>query len=146
MGSWVSKDGVWNLATERVVVYDKNGDPHIYEGPDRSAAQYLKETGESHLGMPFYEFPEIIERAHERKQTVDEFCKTSIHTAEKREKDYKEKAAVKVNHKLPQRREMSKQSQSGGINTAGSGSLYGGFGGSKGSALGDAIESVKNKK
>jgi len=128
MPTYNSKDGVWKPAIERVALVDKNGDPHIYEGPDRAATEYLKEVGEDHLGMPFYEDPEIIDRAHDRHMTVDQFCKTSVHTPEKREKEFQEKAKVKANHKLPERKAAIKQTQTGGTNTAGTGSLYGGFG------------------
>jgi len=145
MGSWVSKDGVWKPAIERVAVYDKNGDPTIYEGPDRSAMEYLKETGETHLGMHFTEDPDIIERAHERKMTVDQFCKTAIHTEEKRKADYEAKAAIKVNHKAPERKPAQKQTQTGGTNTAGAGHLEGGFTESTSSPVTEAIAKTKVK-
>lgn len=145
MPSWNSKDGVWKPATERVALYDKNGDPHIYEGADRAASEYLKEVGEEHLGMPFYEDPEIIDRAHDRHMTIDQFCKTAINTPEKREKEYQEKAAKKVNHRLPDRKPGTKQ-QGGGKNTAGTGGdLEGGFSESSGNAQSEAESKILAK-
>ena len=145
MASYVSKDGVCKPAIEKVALIDKNGEPYIYEGPDRAAVEYLKEVGEEHLGMPFYENPEIIDRAHERRQTVDEFCKTAIHTKEKREKEYNEKVKEKVLHTPPTRKPAQKQTQTGGTNTAGSGHLEGGFSESTGSPLQEAVSKSKVK-
>lgn len=145
MPSYISKDGVCRPAIEKVALVDKNGEPFIYDGPDRAATEYLKTTGEDHLGMPFWEDPEIIDRAHERRKTVEEFCKTSIHTKEKREKEYAEKVKEKVLHKLPTRKPMQKASQSGGMNTAGGGHLEGGFTASNGSAIQEAIDNSKVK-
>jgi hypothetical protein len=146
MPTYNSKDGVWFAATERVALYDKNGDPHIYDGPCRAATEYLKEVGEETLGMHFSQDPEIIDRAHERRMSIEQFCKTSINTDEKREAAFKEAASKKVNHKLPERKPMTKAGQSGGSNTAGgAGSLEGGFTESQGDPLTEAVSKVKAK-
>lgn len=146
MPSYNSKDGVWKPATERVALYDKNGDPHIYEGPDRAALQYMKEQGVEHLGKHFSEDPDIINRAHERKMTVDEFCKTKIHTKEKREEQFKKNESEKVNHKLPEKSQDKTKYQSGGKNTAGTGGdLTGGFGSDSVDATADAIQKTQVK-
>ncbi len=145
MATYISKDGVCKPAIEKVALIDKNGEPYIYEGPDRSATEYLKQVGEDHIGVPFWEDPEIIDRAHERRKTVEEFCKTSIYTKEKREKDYQEKLKEKVLHKAPERKPLQKSAQSGGHNTAGGGHMDGGFTASNGSAFQEAIDRSKVK-
>lgn len=121
MASYNSKDGIWTPAIERVALKNSQGEPFIYEGPCRSAQAYLKEVGEPHLGQHFSEDPEVIERAHAQNKTVDEFCKTAIHTKEKREKDYQERSSKKVLHVEPTRKPMSHE-QNGGAG------LKGGFG------------------
>lgn len=146
MGSWNSKDGIFVPARERVAYFDKDGMPQIYDGPDRSATQYLKETGEVQLGTHFLEHPENIERAHEKKMTVEQFTKTDVNTKEKREKAFKE-AEAKVNtHLAPKRTVNTEKMRSGGDNTAsgGAGSLVGGMG--DGDPITDAISSVGKKK
>lgn len=143
MGSWISRDGVLKPATERVALYDKNGDPSIYEGPDRSAMEYLKEVGQESLGMHFSEDSEIIERAHEKKKTIEEFTKQNIYTKEKREAGFREAEAKKVNHKLPDRKPATKQ-KGGGSNTAGTGGdMDGGFSESNGNPVAEVIAKVK---
>ena len=145
MPSWNSKDGVWTPAKEKVALYNKEGEPFIYEGADRAATDYLQETGEEFLGKPFYDDPEIIDRAHERRQTVDEFCKVKLNPAAKREAAFKE-AEAKVNmHHAPSRKSAEKIINSGGRNTAGSGHLEGGMGDGS-DPLADAVSSVDKKK
>lgn len=143
MASYNSRDGIWTPSKERVVLYDKNGDPHIYEGLDRSAVSYMKEQGVDHLGVHFKENPEIIERAHDRKVSVDEYCKTNIHTDEKRNAQADLNEKVIVNHKLPERTSIKGKIPTGGTNTAGDqGHLEGGFGSSD-EAFADAMGSAK---
>ena len=130
MPNYNSKDGKWFPAKEKVSLVDKTtGEPYIYEGPDRAALETLKETGEEFLGKDFHDDPDIMNRAHERKQTVDEFCKTKINTKEKREAAFKKNADKTVLHTAPAKKLEAKQRQTGGSNTAGTGgNLSGGFG------------------
>ncbi len=128
MPSYVSKDGICKPAKEKVALYDEKGEPYIYEGPDRAATQVLKDQGVDHLGMPFYEDNQVIQAAHDKKMTVEQFTRQNEHTKEKREKDYKERASKLVTHR-PLPRKPAKRQQGGGRNTAGtSGHVDGGFG------------------
>ena len=131
MPNWNSRDGVWTPAKEKVALTDENGSPFIYQGKDRAALEVLKNEGEdvSHLGMPFSENPDIIERAHDRNMSVDKFCKTDIHTKEKREKIFKENEARVVTHVDLPKKDYKDSSRSGGSDTTGSGNdKKGGFG------------------
>lgn len=141
MPSFISKDGVWTPKTEKVALKNKDGEPMIYEGPDRAATDMLKESGEDHLGMHFTQDPDIINRAHERKQTIEEFTQQHKYTKEVREKQFKENAEKKVLHELPKKRPAKKQSQTGGVNTANpKASKFGGF--SEGDPMDEAVKSV----
>ena len=128
MPSYISRDGVWSPKKEKVAITDKKGEPAIYEGPDRAAAEYLKEQGVKELGQHFTKDPEIIMRARQMNMTVDEFCQTSFYTDEMRKADQDKKASEVVLHKDPKRSPAVKV-QSGGRNTAGnSGHYEGDFG------------------
>ena len=114
-----SKDGVWFPGKEKVALIDKNGEPYVYEGPDRAALELLAKeyNGAQTMGQPFWEDAETIERAHEKKMTVDEFCKVKLHPQDVRDKDFEVRAS-KVNlHKSPDKK-AGIRSASGGKNTA----------------------------
>lgn len=139
MPNFISKDGILTPAKERVVIYDENHSPSIYEGPDRGAIEYMKEQGldpdSDHLGMHFMDDSDIIERAHDKNKTIEEFTKQSVYTKEKRDKEFKERASKVVEH-AP----LKKTEYKGGKNTGTS--LKGGFGETD-SPLEDAKKSVK---
>jgi hypothetical protein len=143
MPSFISKDGIQTPATERVVLYDRDGNPHIYEGPDRAAVEYMKEAGlnpeTDHLGMHFTEDSQIIERAHDKNMTIEQFTKQAIYTKEKREKAFQEAKKTVVNHKLPERKDYKAEKNTGLT------SMNGGFG-EGANALDDAIVSAGKKK
>ena len=139
MGTWISKDGIQTPSKEKVALTDpKTGEPFIYEGPDRSATEYLKEQGVPFIGQHFSKDPEIIMRARQLNMSVEEFCQTAYYTEEMRKKDQAEKEKVVNTHQEPTRKQSSKFN-SGGKNTAGtSGHLEGGFG--------DEAEAMKKVK
>jgi hypothetical protein len=140
MPTYNSKDGVLTPAHERVAYMDKDGMPQIYDGPDRAATEYMKEQGvdpkTEHLGMHFTENTDMIERAHDKNMSMEQFTKTKVHTQEKRDKAYKENSEKIVTHVGEPKKAMKEKGQSGG------GNLKGGFGGEQG-PLDDAIKSVK---
>ena len=37
MPTYISRDGLWEPAKEKVAIKDKNGEPIVYDGPDRAA-------------------------------------------------------------------------------------------------------------
>ena len=148
MPNWNSDDGVLTPAKESAVMHSKgteanpNGEPlvdskgniMVYNGPDRAAVQVLKEAGVDHMGVNFREDNELIDRAADRRKTVDEFCKTNIHTDEKRAADYKVKAA-RINSHSAVKRGTATKVKSGGIK------MKGGFG-TEDSAMTDALKSA----
>jgi len=137
MPSYVSRDGIWEPAKEKVALTDKKGEPFVYEGPDRGAVEYLKEQNVEKLGVHFTKDPEVIMRARQLNMTIEEFCQTAYYTDEMRKKDQDAKAAQVVLHKDPIRNQPSKFA-SGGKNTAGGGHLEGDFGDQA-----DALSKVK---
>lgn len=149
MPSYISKDGKMTPMRERVSYTDANGDPHIYDGPDRAACAYMEEQGidpkEGYLGMHFSEDSEIIERAHDKHKNIEDFTKQKIYTDKKRNEHFNKNSERVINHKLPERKPYKQKGISGGQNTAGgSGHLKGGFG--DGDALSDATASVPVEK
>ena len=128
MPSYNSKDGIWKPKKEKVAITNKNGEPAVYEGPDRAAVEYLKEQGVTHLGQHFSKDPEVIMRARQLNMSVDEFCQTAYYTEEMRQRDYEAKDKEVNLHKDPVRNPANKF-PSGGRNTAGNtGHIEGDFG------------------
>lgn len=128
MPKWVSKDGVCVPSKERVALTDKNGEPYIYEGPDRAAVEYLKEQGVESLGVHFSQDPELIARVRQihnisMKEYMD-MCGYDENTT--RAKFDKHLNEVNI-HENPARKPGLKP-RTGGINTAGEGHYAGDFG------------------
>lgn len=138
MPSYLSRDGVWEPKKEKVAIENKNGEPVIYDGPDRAAVEYLAEQGVKSLGQHFTKDPEIIMRARQMNMTIEEFCQTAFYTDEMRKKDQDNKAKEVVLHKDAPRKSGSKF-RTGGANTAGSSGHYDGDFGD----LSDAKSKVK---
>ena len=132
MPSWVSKDGKCYPAQEHVALKDKDGKDFIYEGPDRAAKEELliiDPSGETdHIGMDFRTDPDLIARSKQfNEKSVEDYAKNRGYKPEKAEKDFEEKASEIKTHSLPDKK-SGIQEAGGGINTAGEGHLYGGFG------------------
>jgi len=62
MPSFVSKIGKWEAAHERVAYTDKNGEPQIYDGPDRAAEEFIKQEGGS-VGQDALKDPQLMQAA-----------------------------------------------------------------------------------
>ena len=143
MGTWVSKDGEFFPAKEKVSLVNTTGktivvngksvgpdEPYIYEGPDRGATEYLQEQGVKSLGQKWYNDPEIISRIRQVHNCSIEEYKQMMGYDEKTTSEEFEKKFSQVNlHKDPPRKQGSRFN-SGGKNTAGnSGHIEGDFGG-----------------
>jgi hypothetical protein len=129
MPTWVSKTGIWKPAKEKVNLTGQNGEPIQYEGEDRAAVEELKKAGQDHLGVDFREDVDVQVRAKEFGfKNAEEYAKArGGYDKEKYEKEYEEKAA-KVNFHADAKKVKQGNFSGGGVNTAGQGHRYGGFG------------------
>lgn len=117
MPRYISKDGVWFPAKEKVGLENKSnkeievngekvapGDPFIYEGPDRGAVIELHKAGEETLGTNFENDPDLVDRVRQRGyKDMKEYKKKMGYDAEKAEKEFNEKASIVNKHELPKR-------------------------------------------
>jgi len=155
MPKYISKDGVWHVARERVSLVNnsnqtitnpseegskyfgeqvKAGEPFIYEGPDRASLFELYKADPSGemttFGMDFRDDPDMQDRARQRGyKSVADYAKAVGYNKEKSEARFIEMIAKVDTHSLPERVKMIEAAQSGGMNTAGTeGHRKGGFG------------------
>ena len=143
MPSFISKDGEFYPAKEKVGLTNKsnkpinyNGkviqpnEPFIYEGPDRAALQLLHEMGETKLGSNFKYSPDFRQAVRNQGfETVEQYLENIGYDAKKAEKEFNEKAVVINKHELPQKaREVI--IMGGGKDTTGNkeNDIVGGFG------------------
>ena len=83
MPSYVSNNGVWTPAKEETYVdysqsklkANKGKKSFAYSGPDRAAAEQLKEAGVDSLGESAQRNADNIMRARQMGMTIDEFLK-----------------------------------------------------------------------
>ena len=127
MPKYVSNDGVWTPAKEKVGITNAKGEPEVYEGPDRAALAEIKAGNIE--SKPFWKDTEFIARVRQvHNMTIEEYMKANGYD-EKTSKAEFEKKLSEVNvHAEPSRKPGNRQ-RSGGQNTAGqSGHLEGDFG------------------
>jgi len=142
MPNYVSKDGVWYPAKEKVGLINTSGkekevdgkkvapgEPYIYEGPDRAALFELFKAKVETFGVDFRTDPELINRVRQLGyKSVDEYAKIMGYDKEKIEKEFKKNASVVTKHELPKKVEAVK-TLGGGKDFAGQGQdKFGGFG------------------
>lgn len=129
MGTWISKDGVMTPAQEEVALVDKDGKPYIYKGPDRSATEYLKEQGATHLGVHFSKDPEFINRVRQvHSMTMKEYMEANGYDENTTNEEFQKAMSTPIVHADPPRK-RGRPFASGGRNTAGnSGHMEGGMG------------------
>lgn len=150
MASWVSKDGVFYPAKERVSLKNisgkvlinpsekgskyhgeevQPGDDFIYEGPDRAAMFQLFKDKVDTLGQDFRQNPDMIYMARQfGYKNVEAYAKAVGYDKEKMEAEFSKKASVVAKHELPV---GAKEVliMGGGQDTSGSGAdVIGGFG------------------
>jgi len=137
MPRYVSNDGKWTPAKEKVAITNSKGEPEIYDGPDRAALEEMKAGNvESRY---FWEDTEWVNRVRQlHNMSMKEYMDSVGFDKTVSETDFKKKLEVVNTHKEEGRKPASKFA-SGGKNTAGSGgSLEGDFG-----DLADAKAKVK---
>jgi len=85
MPSFVSKNGKWSAAKEKVAIKDENGEDTIYEGPDRAAKEFLEQNG-GEVGQDALLDPQNLQAARNMGfNTVDEMFKAMSPTAKEAE-------------------------------------------------------------
>lgn len=137
MPSYVSKDGVWKPAKEKVGITNSKGEPDIYEGDDRAALEEIKAGNVE--SKPFWLDTEWVNRVRQlHNMSMEEYMKSVGFDKETSNQEFEKKIKEVNTHKDSPRKPGSKFA-SGGKNTAGnSGHLEGDFG-----DLADAKAKVK---
>ena len=142
MARYISIDGEWHPAKERVALKNysgkekevegqviKPGEDYIYEGADRGALFELYKAGVEKFGVDFHHDSDLLNRIKQLGfKNVDEYAKSVGYSKEKIKAEAEKKAA-KVNlHDLPAKVKAIEKI-GGGIDTTGGGQdRYGGFG------------------
>jgi hypothetical protein len=135
MPSYVSHNGVWEPAIEKVAITDKNGEPVVYHGKDRAALEAIANGDVT--SQPFWKDTEFINRVRQvHNMSMDEYMKSHGFDEKTSKEDFEKKLAV-VNLHKPLPKKQGKKFRSGGANTApgGGGSMEGDFGESSDAAL-----------
>lgn len=150
MPTFVSKDGVFHPAKERVALRNnsnetiknpsaeyskycgeevKPGEQYIYEGPDRAALFELYLQKQETMGFPFWDDPELVSRVRQLGyKDVKQYAKAMGWNKEKVEEEFVKKASVVTKHELPEKVKAIER-LGGGMDTSGQGkNRYGGFG------------------
>lgn len=154
MPKFVSKDGVWHVAKERVALKNNSsktvtnpsmegskyfgeqvepGQPFIYEGPDRASLFELYKvdpTGNvTTLGQDFREDTDMQDRVRQRGyKSVEKYAEALGWSKEKSDAKFAELIAIVETHDLPKRVKMIEAAESGAYDTAGNEHRKGGFG------------------
>lgn len=117
MPTFISRDGVWEPAKEKVIVNKKVGkdqiEPEIYEGPDRAATDELKTHGVKTFGMHYKQDNQLLMRAKQLGMTLDEYIKANEPTEAEVQKDKETKDKIVVTHQ-PQKKKPGLKTASGG--------------------------------
>jgi hypothetical protein len=136
MPNFVSKEGVWVPAMEKVAITNKDGEPEIYEGPDREALKMLKEmgnpvgdNGEYVMGQHFTENADMYELARSKHyNSVEEYVEKMGYSKEKAKKIYEDNLKKIVTHKDPERKPDTVASPGGMDQSSGKQIDKGGYG------------------
>lgn len=128
MPSYVSHNGQWEPALEKVAITDKNGEPTVYQGKDRAALEAIA-NGDI-TSQPFWKDTEFINRIRQvHNMSMKEYMDANGFDEKTSRADFEKKLSVVNIHKAEPRK-PAKRHRSGGANTApgGGGSLEGDFG------------------
>jgi len=146
MPNYVSIDGVWHPAKEKVSLKNitdepkkiikldgseeivQSGEPYIYEGPDRAALFELYKSGVENFGVDFHHDPELLHRVKNLGfKDVNEYAKSVGYDKKKAQEEFEKKASVVNKYDLP-KRVKAIETMGGGLDTAGQGQdKLGGF-------------------
>jgi len=126
MPSYVSLNGEWKPALEKVSIVNKKGEPEIYQGEDRAA---LEEIAAGNVtSQPFWKDTEFINRVRQvHNMSMKEYMDANGFDEKTSKEEFEKKLKVVNLHKKPTPK-PAKKFRSGGENTAGGGSLTGDFG------------------
>lgn len=149
MARWISKEGEWKPAIEKVVLRNNSnrvmrnpstqgkyvddeiqpGEEFIYEGPDREALRALYNDGVEVFGTNFRKSPEFLQMLRELNfKNEKEYFKFVGYDREKEIAKFEEKIAKIEPHEITKKAEAI-QVLGGGRDFSGSGDdRYGGFG------------------
>lgn len=154
MPKFISKDGLWYVAKERVALKNNSNNtienpsaewskyhkekveahqPFIYEGPDRAALFELykadPEGSITTLGQNFHDDTDLQDRTRQRGyKSVAEYAKAVGYSKEKSDAKFNELIAKVETHSLPKRVKMIDAVESGAYDTVGNNHRKGGFG------------------
>jgi len=154
MPKFISKDGVWHVAKERVALTNRSnhtitnpsaewskyvdekveaGQPFIYEGPDRASLFELYKadpTGEmTTLGQDFRSDTDMQDRTRQRGyKSVADYAKAIGYSQEKSDAKFNELVSKLETHEVPKRVKMIEAVESGAYDTVGNEHRKGGFG------------------
>jgi len=142
MATWVSKEGVWYPAKERVALRNLSNETrtvdgkevqpdedYIYEGPYRQACFELWEQKVDTLGTDFRTDPDFIENIRKRGfDSVDKFLEFIGYDPKKADDEFKKKATKVTTHAVEKNVKENKLA-GGGVDMSGNQETrYGGFG------------------
>ena len=129
MPNWLSRDGVWYPVKEKVGLKKKDGEPYIYEGPDRAALFVLFQEKTETLGMDFRHDPDLLARVRALGyKDIDEYALAVGYDPQKVEEDFQKHASAVNKHELPEK-VKAVEMMGGGVDTSGQGNdIPGGFG------------------
>ena len=142
MPQYVSHEGIWHPAKEKVGLINKSGktkeidgkevkdgDPYIYEGPDRAALFELFKQKVETLGTSFRNNPEFLTAIRNQGfQSVDDYLESIGYDENKALAEFEEKASVVQKHELPEKVAGVKVLGGGKDFAAQGEDVYGGFG------------------
>lgn len=100
MPTFISKDGDWQPGHERVSVIDKNGEPQIYDGPDREAVKYIESEG-GKVGQDALQDPQLLQASRNMGFASIEAYLAHFKVTEKQLAEKKLADAQVVTHALP---------------------------------------------
>lgn len=119
MPNYVSHNGNWVPALEKVAITDKDGNPKIYEGQDRAALEEIKAGNIT--SQPFWKDTEFINRVRQvHNMSMEEYMKANGFDEKTSKADFEKKLSVVNTHAAPVKKRATKF-RSGGTNTAGTG-------------------------
>ena len=142
MPKYISKEGEWYPAKERIALKNLSGkvkmvdgkevqpdDDYIYEGADRAALFELFKEGVEKFGQNFRSNPDFLQAVRNQGfQNVEEYLKAMGYDEKKSLEEFEKKASVVHKDELPKKVKMI-ETLGGGQDTSGGGQdRYGGFG------------------
>lgn len=119
MPSFKSINGIWEAAHERVATVDKEGNPQIYNGPDRAAQEYIEQNG-GDVGQDALKDPQLLQTSRNMGFTsVDEYIKHFQPTPKQVEATKQAQSKVITHTPEPKKPGVQPAGQDGGVSKGG---------------------------